>query len=620
MVLLCLLAAACGGRQRAGAAAGPTRIASVRVDGNASIDEDTLVDGLALEDLRATGQEHEPYLIERDEERLRGFYVRRGFFAVDVRSRVERRGAQVDIVFVVDEGSRARLARVEIEGLPDDPDLPREALRALIPLDDGDPFVYEVYDGAKPALVAALERVGYAHARLAATVTGDPVRGEAIIWLRFEAGPLARFGPVSLRGVDGGLADAARARLAVREGDRYSSSVLAVSQAALVDMGRFASVRVEPDRSERAAIVPIAITVAAAPRHELRLGAGLGVNPAFYEARGVAGYSVAGWPWALTTSRVALRPAYTLLRDRDALEPQIEASASLERLDLFRPMLRAEVEAAFSYLTIEAYTSVGPRLRLGLRSPLFDRTLGVSAGWQLRLLRFDRIDEALDAATRERLGLAGEETYRLGFFEQTVYVDLRDDPVSPRVGLFGELRLEEGTRAAAGAFEYVRLTPELRGYVPLGETVLAARARAGAVLGKLPVTQRFFAGGASSQRGFPERTLAPTASQVVAGETLTAPYGGGALLEVGAELRRPLGTLWGLRLGGVAFLDGADVGERLEDLDAGNLHWATGLGVRIATPIGPVRLDVGYRLDRVGAGELRPDERMAYHLSVGEAF
>ena len=69
-----------------------------------------------------------------------------------------------------------------------------------------------------------------------------------------------------------------------------------------------------------------------------------------------------------------------------------------------------------------------------------------------------------------------------------------------------------------------------------------------------------------------------------------------------------------------AFLDGADVTETWGELDATRLHWAAGGGLRLPTPVGAVRFDVGFRLNRTGAGEPRAGDARAYHLSVGEAF
>jgi outer membrane translocation and assembly module TamA len=164
------------------------------------------------------------------------------------------------------------------------------------------------------------------------------------------------------------------------------------------------------------------------------------------------------------------------------------------------------------------------------------------------------------------------------------------------------------------------VVPDLRGYLSAGPVTLAARARAGAVWGEVPVTRRFFGGGANGQRGLPERQLAPFAEGEVDGSTLRVPYGGTALAEVSAELRFPLGSWWGFDFAGAAFLDGGDVTEGLDAIALDHLHWASGLGLRVPTPIGAVRLDVGFRLNRYGVGEPRPGDRWAFHLSVGEAF
>ena len=56
------------------------------------------------------------------------------------------------------------------------------------------------------------------------------------------------------------------------------------------------------------------------------------------------------------------------------------------------------------------------------------------------------------------------------------------------------------------------------------------------------------------------------------------------------------------------------------DIDFGNLHWAAGPGVRVFTPLGAVRADVGFRLNRTGPMEPEPDSKLAFHISIGEAY
>jgi outer membrane translocation and assembly module TamA len=68
------------------------------------------------------------------------------------------------------------------------------------------------------------------------------------------------------------------------------------------------------------------------------------------------------------------------------------------------------------------------------------------------------------------------------------------------------------------------------------------------------------------------------------------------------------------------FLDGGDVRNSASEIDLGNLHWALGTGLRFMTIVGPVRADLGYRLNRTGPLDPQPGSRFAFHLSVGEAF
>jgi outer membrane protein assembly factor BamA len=323
-------------------------------------------------------------------------------------------------------------------------------------------------------------------------------------------------------------------------------------------------------------------------------------------------------------TQVELRPAIAVLREEPETQPRFEAIGRLERLDLFRPRLRGEIEASFSYLAVDAFTSVGPRVRIGADTPLFGGIVQIGGGWQLRVYDFSNIDTALNPALVADLGLDDTSLYRLGTYDQRLAVDLRDHPVTPRLGVYGEVRLEEGTPAALGEFSFVRLLPELRGYAPLGPITAAARGRLGLILGDVPVTERFFAGGASSQRGFAERQLAPFATEAVGSTSgivsRSVVYGGAALIELGGELRATVGRWREITFATVAFLDGADVTDRVEQIELGRLHWAAGGGIRVGYLGFGLRIDVGYRLNRYGPTEPEPGDRLAWHISAGEAF
>jgi translocation and assembly module TamA len=640
LLLPLLLALVACGSQPHPLSGPPPWIGAVRLVGADHVEVGELRDGLGLLRAKDLGQPFAPYVVDLDRLRIESFYNRRGYFSAQVQSAAVSRGDRMDVTFTIAEGAQAKLVRVDISGLGPSASggtaapIDAPALRRLLPIDDGDPFDYDVYDAARPQLVTALQNQGYANARVVGLVLADRERAEAVIQYSIELGPFSRFGRITIAGVDGELERSVRSRLRFVEGKPYSAQQLEDSRGDLFEYGRFSLVRIEPtlgandganiaangDHSgDRDDVVPVRVTLALAPPNDLRIGGGVGVSSLAYEARGQAVYGRAGWPTTLTNTRLELRPALVIQREDRSLQPRLDAIAGLDRADLLLPRVRGTAEAGFSYLALEAYTDYGPRFRLSLRAPLYRRIVRGSAGWQLQLLRFRDIDAALDAATIRRLGLDRQE--RLGFFEQSVAIELRDNPLAPRRGVYAELSLEEGGSVAGGAFRYLRMTPDVRGYLSLGRLTLAGRGRLGIAKGDIPVTQRFFAGGANSHRGFAERQLAPFASQGTADGTVRhVVYGGASALELSGELRFPLFDLGEQPFAGVAFLDAADVTDDGAKLSPTRLHLAAGGGLRAVTPIGAVRLDVGVRLNRYGDGEPDAGHRFAYHISIGEAF
>jgi outer membrane protein assembly factor BamA len=590
-------------------------LAKLDFEGNHRLSDKALMTGLGLHRVLQRAGALDPYLVQVDADRIRGEYLRRGYLDVDVRARVERKGDAATVIYTIEEGVRA-VTRTVITGLPDD--VPVAEVRAQLPLVDGRPFDYDAYDQAKPLLLAVVQDAGYAHARLEASVVADRATHTATIELAYTPGPRCTFGTVDVAGVTGELARAVRERVTFTPGQVYSARALVQTQRNLYGLGRFSTVQIQPSPGT-GDVVGVHIAVAESARREISLGGGVGTDPTSYELRGRAGYSIAGWPFPLDTAAVDLRPAYAVLRDGSKYEPRIRALAKLERLDLFWTYTRTSVEGGYNYLTVEAYTTYGPLARLGFETPLGTSKLLLRVGWGFESVGFRGISSLIDPALRAQLGIDHHE--RIGSYQQGLVVDLRDHPIEPTRGGYGELRTMEGTKYAGSAYDYFSLASDLRGYAPLvSGAVLAAHARYAAIYGDVPATERLFAGGTNSQRGFSERRLAPSVTGEIDGTTHTVPYGGAARFETSLEARIPITTVKQMPLGVAVFLDGGDVTETPAALDLSHLHWAIGGGLRLKTLVGPVRLDIGYRLNRTGPREPDPGSHYAYHLTIGEAF
>ena len=245
---------------------------------------------------------------------------------------------------------------------------------------------------------------------------------------------------------------------------------------------------------------------------------------------------------------------------------------------------------------------------------------------------FFDVNPIIDGDTERVFGLQRKEIN--GRYEQSVIADLRDRPLEPRKGGYLSLRVIEGGAFAGGRFGYLEIQPDLRAYVPIRkDSSVAFRIRGGAFFGDVPVTQRYFSGGAQNHRGFSARTLSPTVVGFVPDpENPTGPeilkstvIGGEAFVETGAELRLSLGELSGLMFGTTLFLDGGDVVDPADGLDLLNLHWAAGAGMFVKYGGFKIRIDVGQRLNRTGPTDPDYDsdgflKNTNFFLGVGETY
>ena len=230
------------------------------------------------------------------------------------------------------------------------------------------------------------------------------------------------------------------------------------------------------------------------------------------------------------------------------------------------------------------------------------------------------------------------EKVRLSAFMGSIVRDTRDDVVDPAAG---EVLSVDGKVAARGigsevgfaktfvqAFAYRRL-PGVR------RVVVAAGARVGLAVGfrqlspvaggqpgrpLLPISERFFAGGDTTVRGFAfDRLGIPLGEPGATIDAAGFPQGGNAVVVFNGELRVPVTR----DLGIVGFLDAGNVYDRVSSLNLGRIRGGAGFGVRYRSPVGPIRVDLGFKLDRqeLGSGPDRQRESLtALHISIGQAF
>jgi translocation and assembly module TamA len=560
---------------------------------------------------------------------------------------------QVEVRLRVEEGQPVRVTQLEIDGI----DAAPEALAAAgkLALREGAVFTVAAYDQVRDQLLAALHDTGWATGEVEQEAQVLPEEHGAVVRYKVEAGPRFRFGPVLVSGAAAVSRDRIR-ELATEEihpGDFYSEAKLSQAQSKVFAMGVFGGVRVtrgQPD-TERG-IVPVVVAVREAPFRSVRVGPSLGVvSNSRIDLSALVGWTHRNFLGDLRKLDLSLSVGYAWVLGPSPKEGPIgTAAAELTQprmLHLWgRPVdlsTRVELERGVE----QAYDYWAERFRFGLPVHLTRRITFVPS---YNLAVYELANQAGfnandPTAKNPILQSCVGDICLLSYLEQRIEWDGRDDPVNTRRGYYASFSVQEGGRVGGYGYQYLRFLPELRGYLPLGETtVLAGRARLGAFIpvgesGDPPIVARFQSGGSSAMRGYSLGRLSP----MFRGTDGWVPVGGNGLAEYSLELRFPVrGNLLG-----AAFTDAAYVSQPSAVPDAyrdafspARLQWAAGIGIRYRTPIGPLRLDLAARLpddlERGKAFDKRfppvppspqsPDfgthcePIIAIYLSVGEAY
>jgi translocation and assembly module TamA len=597
----------------------------------------------------------DPDALAADKRRVEAYYRARGYYDARVGDvRLDPAGAgRVKVVLRVSEGEPVRVRKLTVAGLDAEPEA--RARAGKLPLKEGDVFTEGAYDATRSSLQQALRDTGWATAEVTQHAEVLPDTHAAEVTYDVKAGARYRFGAVFVAGTASVPRDRIRDQAlgAVKPGEWFDESALAIAQKRVFDLGVFGGVRVTPGQADLSrGTIPVIVAVREAPFHTVRVGPGLGFSAIRWDATAMAGWEHRNWLGDLRHLSTELRLGYAWLPD--PFRRLKEGTVGLAAVEFSQPgaltryvdtSARLEVEKGIE----QAYDFYSERLRLGLPLRLASRWTLVPS-YNLEVYELSNAAVTFDPSAPTVTGpllqncnqvtAAGGATCLLTYLEQRIAWDGRDNPLNTRRGLYVGLSVQEGFHLAQYGYQYVRFLPELRFFLPLGaHSVFAVRSRVGALVpinekGDPPIVARFNAGGPLSMRGYYTRRL----SKMVLQNNQWVPVGGNGLADGTAELRFDISGNWG----GAIFVDAGNVSDASgtpstwkEALDPTTIQWASGMGVRYRTPFGPLRLDVGVRLPsfstdshpfpavpftRYPDGTPHREPIMAVHASLGEAF
>lgn len=605
--------------------------------------------------------------LEQDLARIERWYQARGFHAievVDVQVVPERamqddlidpeaedpgceridddEGCIADVAITLVEGEPTVVKEIEIGGIDGLPESVQEELRAAIELELEARADEALYDRSKTAMARVLANEGYARAKIRGRMYVHRGLREARVRYMVEPGPECTFGEIRVSGNEDLPESSIVAAARIFRGDEYRYDTLREAQRAIFGLGAFSAVVVEPVLEAEGSVIDVSISVTPAQRH--RFGLGFGVQSGIVKRGDFEPISVPLWDLHLTARYENRNMAGGLRRLILEEKPRLIIQEPFPGFEQprFGNLLSAEFrQPGFleprTTLVLGASHEFGPdpfdtffRHRVDARL-LFERfffkhKLFASVGLRSSFYRVPSGELAND-------GSPPPSDSDLMYFEEVLRLDLRDDPNRPHAGVFAQVAVQQAGYFLLSSWDYVRLLPDVRAYIPLPwKITIAARFALGmyfithadddldATSQELgPRDLRIRGGGPTSNRGY------------LAGRLGDGRDGGIRRWEGSLEVRFPITASFG----GVVFGDVGDV-SRTSRFRFDHPQTSVGFGFRYFTIVGAIRADFAFRV--TGATVIGIDERMrrtsddtevslgftrwpgAFHLSIGESF
>lgn len=581
-------------------------------------------------------------LLESSVKRIQVVYQSLGYEQVLVTPRVANHESKIDITFNITEGEQTLVDQVEVVG---NQSIPLDQLTGLqqIELRSGAPFSPSKLASDRNRISAAYLSRGYLNSEVKAVVKQHAAdRYKVDIFYNIAENQLVRSSRVVYLGQK-------RTRLSLLErttafvGEQpLSQEKLLQSQAHLYDLQTLDWASVGPkrpitDQGDEETLVKIH----EAKRTDIAYGVG-------FEVSHRGGSAPAG-----TVAVPGLPPVN--IGNHTVQSSEGTFAAPRGSLDITRRNIRGLAETASFSLTgsqldqraLASYTI--PKLRQGnwssltsfsfertTENPLFTAQLQDSTFQVERVLRKQKTTRlqvrynfnhtTLSDLLVPELVAPQDRDVLLSSVSGSLIRDTRDHPLDAHNGTFTTVNVGITPTAFGSTANFARLFGQYSFYYPIHETVWANNFRLGlakAFAGSfVPTSQLFFAGGQSTLRGFPINEAGPQRivpfCNVLTGDTgcvpITVPVGGRQLFIYNSELRFPLKLTQAL--GGVLFYDGGNVYSAINfNAFLNNFSNTIGIGLRYATPIGPLRIDLGRNLNPVKG--LNPTQ---YFITLGQMF
>jgi len=571
----------------------PVRVQGILITGANQVPEDRIrKQMLTRPPSLIGGAPFNPEVLDEDVSAIRNLYLDQGFLDIRIdepRVWLSAAGDSVEISLTIEEGPRFTISAIEFSG---EQIFERERLLEWCALTEDEPFSTSELLEAESGLRRGFDRDGYPDAKIRGAV--DVGSGQVLVRFEIDPGVQKRLSGFRISGNDMTKESVIRREMKLSEGDPISREELLRGQHRLYRLGIFRNVRVGYEPAGNGDPNAYLVHIDVEEQRPISLTIGVGYN------------TEADFKFSFATS-------YDNLNGKArSIGFQGEFSGILSRLQLLArtPRLFGASVPALSNLLWEREEKEGFTVERKSAALRVDRR--VNQRWRgflrYNLQRVDLLDVLDPGAPAEER----EEDIILGDVGAGLFRVTRDSLLLPTRGNYLELGFRFFAKPLLSEADFIKAQlTESQMWTFRNGTAFVTVFRIGFAppLGsteEVPISERFFAGGDSTNRGFGRDELGPKTDSGV-------PLGGEGLLLFNEEFRFPIWRR--MRLKGTAFYDAGNVYFSLSDFDPTNLRHTLGGGLRLETPIGPIRAEYGWKLDREEG-----ESSGQFHFAIGAVY